>query len=288
MAVGSGAYDVALVFGVDMLSRLGGGPVPREGEDWDAAHGLAMPALYAMRARRYMYDYGVTEEQLAKVAVKAHAHGAKNPDAQYQDEVTLEEVMQSRMIADPLRLLHCCPTGDGATAVVVCASEVAYRYCDRPVKVLTSTLNSGKYMTGFRDFTSPEITVRSAKQAYESAGVGPEDIHVAEVHDAFTIAELLYYESLGFCRPGEAVRLLEDGETSVGGRIPINPSGGLLAKGHPVGPTGVAQVVEIVRQLQGRCGARQVEGAKIGLTHATGGGVSGLDHGACTIHILAR
>jgi benzoylsuccinyl-CoA thiolase BbsB subunit len=143
-------------------------------------------------------------------------------------------------------------------------------------------------MTGFRDMTTPEISVRGAHEAYEMAGLGPEDLDVVEVHDAFTIAELLYYEALGLCPKGEAKRLLADGETSLGGRIPVNPSGGLLAKGHPIGATGAAQIVEVVRQLRGECGDRQVEGAKVGLTHCTGGGISGFDHGACSIHILAR
>ena len=143
-------------------------------------------------------------------------------------------------------------------------------------------------MTGFRDMTSPEITVRGAHDAYEAAGIGPEDLDVVEVHDAFTIAELMYYEALGLCEAGEAARLLEDGVTSLGGRVPVNPSGGLLSKGHPIGATGIAQMVEVVRQLRGQCGARQVEGAKVGLTHCTGGGISGFDHGVCSIHMFAR
>ena len=157
----------------------------------------------------------------------------------------------------------------------------------KPVTVACSEVNSGKYMTGFRDMTTPEITVRGASKAYEEASMGPEDVDVAEVHDAFTIAELLYYEALGFCEKGDAAKLLEDGETSLGGRIPVNPSGGLLSKGHPIGATGTAQIVEVVRQLRGQCGDRQVEGAKVGLTHCTGGGISGFDHGACSIHMFS-
>ena len=157
-----------------------------------------------------------------------------------------------------------------------------------PIRVAGSEINSGKYMTGFRDMTSPEITVRGAEQLYEESGIGPKDVDLAEVHDAFAIAELLYYEALGFCARGDAAKLLEDGETSIGGRIPVNPSGGLLSKGHPIGATGVAQIVEIVRQLRGQCGARQVEDAKVGLTHCTGGGISGFDHGVCSIHLFSR
>lgn len=288
VAVAAGVYDVALVLGVEKLTKLGGGPLPVEQEDWEAAYGLMMPALYAMRARRYLHDHGVGPEVLAQVAVKAHRHGAKNEDAQDRREITLGEALSSRPVAEPLRRADCCPTGDGASAVVIAAADVARRIGRAGVRVVSSTLTSGKYMTGFRDMTSPEITTRAAAQAYERAGVDPKDIDVAEVHDAFSIAELLYYEALGFCPRGDAPKLLADGTTSIGGRIPVNPSGGLLSKGHPVGATGVAQIVEIVRQLEGRCDGRQVEGAKLGLAHVTGGGVSGLDHGACAIHIFSR
>ncbi len=288
IAVGAGVYDVVLVIGVEKLTKFGGGTLPLEKEDWEVAHGLVMPALYAMRARRYMHEYGLTEDQLARVSVKARAHGAMNPDAQFRKKVTVEEVRAARPVADPMTLFHCCPSGDGAAAVVICAAAKARQYTSAPIRVVGSEINSGRYVTGFRDMTSPEITVRGAKQLYEETGIGPEDVDLAEVHDAFTIAELLYYEALGFCARGEAARLLEDGETSVGGRIPVNPSGGLLSKGHPVGATGVAQIVEITRQLRGQCGERQVEGAKVGLTHCTGGGVSGFDHGVCSIHLFAR
>jgi acetyl-CoA acetyltransferase len=287
-AVGNGDCDVALVIGADSLTQFGGGTIPLVEDDWEISQGMTMPALYAMRARRYMHDWGVTEEQLAKVSVKARAHGARNPDAQYQKEVTLEEVLGSRPIADPLTLLQCCPTGDGAAAAIICASDQADQYEGKPIEILASELCSGKFTNGFRDMTSPEITVRGASLAYEEAGVGPGDIDVAEVHDAFSIAELIYYEAFGFCERGEAVHLLESGATSIGGTTVINPSGGLLSKGHPIGGTGIAQVVEVVRQLRGQCADRQVEDAKIGLTHATGGGAMGMDHGACSIHIFSR
>lgn len=287
IAVAAGVYDVVLVMGVEKLTKFGGGTLPLEKEDFEVTHGLVMPALYGMRARRYMHDYGLTEEQLAGVAVKAHAHGALNPEAQFRNEVTLDEVMGARQIAEPFTLLHCCPSGDGASAVVIASAEKARQYTTKPVRVACSEVNSGKYMTGFRDMTTPEITVRGAKQAYEEAGIGPDDVDVAEVHDAFTIAELLYYEALGFCDKGDAAKLLEDGETSLGGRIPVNASGGLLSKGHPIGATGTAQIAEIVRQLRGQCGDRQVKGAKVGLTHCTGGGISGFDHGACSIHMFS-
>jgi benzoylsuccinyl-CoA thiolase BbsB subunit len=287
MAIKAGECDIALAFGADKLNHA----LPQRGgishgEDWDMAYGMAMHGLYAMRAQRYMNDYGVTEEQLAKVSVKSHRLGAKNPFAHMQKEISLEEVMGSRKISDPFTLWHCCPRSDGAAAVVLAASDIATKYCDTPVKVLASVQTSGKYYTGFRDMTMPEITKRTGKMVYEKVGLGPEDIDLVEVHDAFTINEFLYSDALGFSAPGEAVKLLEDGESDLGGRIPINPSGGLLSRGHPIGPTGAAQIVEVTRQLQGRCGPRQVEGAKVGMTHVTGGGVSGLDHGSCTMHVL--
>jgi len=285
-AIASGRYDIVMVMGVEKLTKFNGGPIPLEKEDWEVANGLVMPALYAMRARRYMHEHGATPEQLAGVVVKSRRHAALNPDAQLRGETTVEEVLASRMIADPFTLFQCCPTGDGAAAVVLCAADLASRYSPRPVKVQASHVASGHFESGPRDMTVPEITVRCAAETYEEAGLGPEDIDVAEVHDAFTSAELMYYEAFGFCRRGEAVQLLESGATSLGGRIPVNPSGGLLSKGHPVAATGAAQVVEVVRQLQGRCGKRQVEGAKVGLTHATGGGISGFDHGVCAIHIF--
>jgi benzoylsuccinyl-CoA thiolase BbsB subunit len=288
MAIRSGQYDVVLVIGVEKLSKFGGGTLPLEEEDWEVSQGLSMPALYAMRAQRYMHDFGLTREQLALVSVKNRRHGSLNPDAQMREPVSLDEVLSSRMIAEPFTLLQCCPTGDGAAAAVLCATSIAKQFRSDQIQVIASDVTSGKYVTGFRDMTIPEITVRGAKEAYEESGVGPRDIDVAEVHDAFSIAELLYYEAFGFCERGAAGEFIESGASTFGGDIVVNPSGGLLAKGHPVGATGAAQVVEVVRQLRGEAGARQVEGAKVGLTHATGGGVSGFDHGACSIHILAR
>jgi acetyl-CoA acetyltransferase len=286
-AVASGSVETALVIGVDKLTQFAGGTLPLNPEDHEVADGMVMPALYAMRAQRYLHDYGYTEDDLAAVSVKARANGALNPFAQFRKSVTLEEVRASRPVAEPLNLFQCCPTGDGAAAVILTSTERARRFTTRPVRVLASVLHSGRYMTGFRDFTIPEITVRSAAHAYEEAGIGPEDLDFAEVHDAFSIAELLYYEALGLCERGAAPRLLAEGATALGGRIPVNPSGGLLSKGHPIGATGVGQFAEAYWQLTERCGDRQVQGAKIGLTHVTGGGISGFDHGACAIHILA-
>ena len=287
LGVASGMYDVALAFGTEKLTALGGGAFPLQ-DDIEADQGVLMPAIYAMRARRHMVEYGTTIEQLAKIAVKNHHNSVHNPHAQYRREYTMEEVLNSRMIADPLTLLHCCPSGDGAAAVVVTATELAPRFRGKPVKVRASVLQSGLFKNDYRDMTKSDLSYRAAAAAYEMAGLGPDDIDVAEVHDAFTIGELMYYEALGFCAPGDGGRLIDDGATEIGGRIPVNASGGLLSKGHPVGATGVAQIFEIVNQLRGNCGPRQVEGARIGLTHCTGGGVAGFDHIACTIHIFEQ
>ena len=287
-AVASGRHDVVVVIGVEKLTKFGGGTLPLENEDWEVNQGMVMPALYAMRAQRYMHEYGLTARQLGEVSVKAHEHGALNPNAQIRKRVSIEEVMGSRPVADPFTLWHCCPTGDGAAALVIASGDVARKHKVDPVRVTASEVTSGLYTNGYRDMTWAELTARGAKEAYEMAGVGPHDIDVAEIHDAFTIAELMYYEAFGFCERGHAYELLSSGATSLGGDIVVNPSGGLLSRGHPVGATGAAQAVEIVRQLEGRAGAHQVEGARVGLAHATGGGIAGLDHGACSIHVFAR
>lgn len=287
LAIADGRWDIALVIGIDKLTALGGGVLPGQPDDWDVAIGLTMPALYAMRANRYMHEHGMTREQLSQVAVKAHRHAALNPYAQYQNIVSLDEVMNARPVCDPFTLLHCCPTGDGAGALVLCSAEKARQISRKPVWIKGSVLNSGLYKTGFRDMTIPEITMRATRQLYEETAIGPDDLDVIELHDAFTIAELLYYEAFGLCPRGDAVGLLESGATSLGGRIPVNPSGGLLCKGHPVGATGAAQLVELTWQLRGEADKRQVEGARVALAHCTGGGIAGLDHGACTMNILS-
>jgi len=287
-AVASGRHDVVLVIGVEKLTKFGGGTLPLEREDWEVNQGMVMPALYAMRAQRYMHDYGLTARQLAQVSVKAHDHGTLNPNAQIRKRVSLEEVMAARPVADPFTLWHCCPTGDGAAALVIASGDLARKHRSNPVRVTASEVTSGIYTNGYRDMTWAELTARGAHEAYEMAGIGPEDVDVAEIHDAFTIAELMYYEAFGFCERGGAYQLLASGATSLGGNICVNPSGGLLSRGHPVGATGAAQAVEIVRQLEGRAGAHQVKDAKVGIAHATGGGIAGLDHGACSIHVFAR
>ena len=285
LAVAVGQVDTALVVGLEKLSKLGGGPLALDTGDPEIEQGLTMPALYAMRTRAYLDKHGGRMEQVAQVTVKNRKHAAKNRYAQYRDLCTVDEVLASRPIADPITLLQMCPNADGAAAVIV-SSKAPKASNRKSVRVLSSVVTSGKFTQGFRDLTVPEISIRAARNAYEMAGVGPQDVDLAEVHDAAAIAEVIYYEALGFCEAGEGLSLLEKGETSIGGRIPVNPSGGLLCRGHPLGATGVAQIVEIMWQLTGEAGARQVEGAKIGLAHCTGGGIWGVDNGACSIHVL--
>ncbi|MBY3988739.1 thiolase family protein [Rhodococcus fascians] len=284
--VESGRVDVALAIGVDSLTQFGKGTLPLPEADIETESGLVMPALYAMRARRFLHERNASVSDLAAVSVKNRRHGSINPYAQFTSEVTEEEVLAARPVADPLTLLQCCPTGDGAAATVVVSEAVRQRLDGPAVRVLASVLHSGEYIGGFRDMLTPEISAASARDAYEMAGVGPEDIDMVELHDAFTIAELVYYETLGLCAKGDAVPFLRSGGSTYGGNVVVNPSGGLLSRGHPVGATGMAQVVESFWQLTNQAGARQVGGARLALTHVTGGGIAGLDHGACSIHIL--
>jgi benzoylsuccinyl-CoA thiolase BbsB subunit len=288
MVIAGGFYDIALVIGVEKLYGKVQGALSGSEEDLEIDLGLVQPALYALRAKRHMELYGTTSEQLAKIAVKNHHNGCLNPYAQYQKEITVGEVLSSRLIADPLHLLDCCPIGDGAAAAILCSAEAAKKYRGKAVTLAASTLSSGTIESGYTgiELTKEELTIRAAKEAYEKAGVGPEDIDVAEVHDCFTIAEMTRIENLGLCKPGEAGKLIDEGATEIGGRIPVNTSGGLLSKGHPLGATGVAQVAEIVWQLRGQAGQRQVQGAKVGLAHCRGGSVAGTEGGSCTIQVL--
>lgn len=285
-AVRNGEHDVVLVIGVDKLTQFGGGTLPLVSEDIEVQQGMVMPALYAMRAQRYLYERGAKPMDLAQVSVKARRHGARNPFAQLRSEVTAEAVLASRPIAEPLTLFQCCPTGDGAAALLVVSESVRRKIKGRAIKIRASVLHSGEFTGGFRDMLRPEITYGSAHEAYEQAGLGADALDMVELHDAFSIAELVYYEALGLCASGESTALLHSGATTFGGKVVVNPSGGLLAKGHPVGASGVAQAVEAFWQLTGQAGERQIDSARIALTHVTGGGIAGFDHGACSIHIF--
>jgi len=238
--------------------------------------------FYAQFARAHMEKYGTTKEQFAKVAVKNHLHGSLNPHAQYQDRCTLEEVLNSPVVAEPLTRLMCSPIGDGAAAVVITTKERAAQLTTKAVRVRASVLGSGMDPQPGQ----PGITTRVSQKAYEVAGIGPEDVSVAEVHDASAPAELVIYEELGLCKPGEGGKLIDDGVTQLGGRLPVNTSGGLLAKGHPVGATGIAQICEIFWQLRGEAGERQVPNARVGLTE-NGGGMVRNEAAALSVHVLS-
>ncbi len=289
IAVASGMYEIALAVGAEKLyaadTRLSTKALAGATEvEYEANLGLTMPGHWALRAKRFMEKYGTTPEQLAKVAVKNHRNGSLNPRSQYRKPVTVEEVLISRMIADPLTLLSCNPLGDGAAAVVLASRKAAAKYTTRPVWVAASALTSGCYELD-REISRNQLEELAAEQAFNMAGIGPKDLNLAEVHDCFTIAEFMRVEGLGLVPEGEYGKWMDEGWSEIGGKLAINPSGGLLAKGHPVGATGVAQVAEVVWHLRGEAGERQVPRAKVGLTHCSGGGVAS-DTPACCVHIL--
>ncbi len=285
--IAAGLYDAVLVIGAEKLSDRFDGVVTldREAEP-ETQLGLTMPASYALIAQRHLAEHGTTRQQLAEVSVKNHRHGCLNPHAQYQVKFTVEQVLASRLIADPLTLYQCCANSDGAAAIILVADNRATQMPRSPVWILGSGLASGTSMRRVRDLTFSDIAARASQAAYAQARISPADVDVAEVHDAFTIGEIVACEALGFCQPGQGGPLVASGETALGGRLPVNPSGGLLSKGHPVGATGVAQIVELVQQLRGEAGQRQVPNAQIGLAHTLGGGVAALDGAACAVTIV--
>jgi acetyl-CoA acetyltransferase len=286
--VGSGAAEVALVFGVEQLTRTAKGLIDTGRASVAEEVGLPLPGLYALKARHHMDHYGTTAQQLAAVSVKNRRNGAANPHAHFKAAVTADEVLASPMISDPLTLLQCCPNVDGAAAIVVMSDAAAKRAgVDRPVQIAGMGVTSGRALDVAG--AEPDATERAAAIAYEAAGVGPEDVDVCEVHEPFTIAEILHVEGLGFCAPGEGGKYIESGKADIDGDgVAVNPSGGLLSRGHPLGASGAAQVVEIVQQLRGEAGPRQREGARVGLAHIMGGNISELDSNACVIHIFKR
>ena len=273
-----------LVIGVEVLTGRFDGLLPIGSGDPYTPQGMTLPALYALKARDHMERFGTTAEQFAGVAVKNRAHGALNQKARFQKPVTLAEVLGSRSIAEPLTLLQCCANADGAAAAVLVCDDLAGAHV-KPVRVAGSALASGRPRA---EVGWNETTLRdTADAAYRRAGIRPHDVHVAEVHDAFAPGELLAYERLGFSAEGKGGPDLEAGRFTLGGEGPVvNPSGGLLSRGHPPGATGLAQVFEVVTQLRGDAGARQVAGATIGLTATMGGSVPQLDTNACAVHVL--
>ncbi len=289
IAVGSGVHDFVVAAGIekmtDVLSEHATGALATAADqEWEVYAGATFPGLYALMARRHMYEFGTTEEQMAMVAVKNHRNACLNPCAQYHMEITVDDVLNSSPVTLPLKLLDCSPITDGAACVILAPAEKAKKFTDTPILVAGTgqasdsiSLHSRPSLTGLR------ATVEATKMAYKMAGVGPDDIDLAEVHDCFTIAEIMAIEDLGFCEKGKGGKVTQEGETAREGRIPVNTSGGLKGKGHPVGATGIAQAVEVVQQLRGEAGKRQISGAEIGLTHNVGG--SG---GTAVVHILRR
>ncbi|MGH7418941.1 MAG: thiolase C-terminal domain-containing protein, partial [Candidatus Rokuibacteriota bacterium] len=238
---------------------------------WEQPAGLTFPGVFALIARAHMTKYWTTEEQMAHVAVKNHRHGVLNPKAQFQKEITLEQVLGSAYVADPLKLYDCCPFTDGGAAVILVSEEIAQKR-PRAVWVLgTAAASDHMLMQDKRDLARVPATERAAAAAYRQAGLGPQDVDVVELHDCFTIAEIVATEGLGLFEPGAGGIAAEKGWTSLGGKVPVNTSGGLKAKGHPIGATGAAQIVEIATQLRGEAGPRQVDGPRVGLTHTLGG-----------------
>ena len=286
LEVASGQSEIVLAGGVEKMTD--GADVTEvlataADQEYEVYQGITFPGLYAMIANAHMHQYKTKREQLAAVAVKNHRNGSKNPNAQFRSEITIDQVLKSTLVADPLRLLDCSPVSDGGAAVILCSMDIAKKFTDSPVRVKASAQASDTIALHSRkSLTTLDAVVKAAEKAYKIANLKPENIDFAEVHDCFSIAEIVVTEDLGFFEKGCGGSSVEEGLTSLeSGKIPINTSGGLKSKGHPVGATGVAQIIELYEQLQGKAGARQVKNAHIGMAQNMGG--SGA---SCVIHIL--
>jgi acetyl-CoA C-acetyltransferase len=287
MAVASGFHDIVISAGVEKMTDVVD-PTPAiataSDQEWEAQQGVTFPSLYAMMARRHMHEFGTTREQLAMVSVINHKNAAKNSRAQYPMEVSIEQVMNSTMVADPLRLLDCSPISDGAAAAILCPAEDAKKYTDTPIYVKASAQSSGSLALHDRKkLTTIDATVNAARKAFQMADMTPKNIDMVEVHDCFSINGILAIEDIGFVEKGKGGQAIEDGMTQLDGKIPVNPSGGLKARGHPLGATGIAQAAEIVWQLRGEAGKRQINNAEVGMTHNIGG-----TGGTAAVHILSK
>ncbi len=288
LEIASGMSDIVLVGGVEKMTDVGTDEATfalstAADQEYEVFQGITFPGLYGMMARAHMERYGTTREQLAQVAVKNHAHGALNPLAQFPQKISVDDVLNSVKIADPLRILDCSPITDGAAAVVLCTLDIAKKAAKKPlVKVAGCGHATDSIALHTReDFTTLRAVSLAAERAFKMANKSPNNIDIMEVHDCFTIAELVVLESMGFYERGASGGATESGETALGGALPVNTSGGLKSKGHPVGATGVAQIVHLTRQLRGECGEAQVENAKVALAQNMGG--SG---GSSLVHIL--
>jgi len=277
MAVASGLHDIVVVGGAEKMTDLGVSAVSdilggAGDQEWELFLGATFPGIYALMARKHMQEFGTTEEMMASVSVKNHSNGAKNKYAQFPREITMEQVLGSKMIADPLKMLDCSPITDGAAGVVLAPMDMAESFAKEPVEIVTSAQASDSIALHSREsLTELKATRVAAEKAYERANLTPKDINLAEVHDCFTIAEIMAIEDLGFFPKGQGGPASLEGKTKLEGEIPINTSGGLKACGHPVGATGVKQAVEITWQLRGEAGERQIKDASVGLSHNVGG-----------------
>ncbi len=289
LAVKSGTYDVVVAGGVEKMTDVYSEQVTQTlggagDQQWEVFNGVTFPSLYAMMARRHMHDYGTTEEQMAAVAVKNHSNGSKNPYAQFPFKVTLEQVMSSSKVAEPLKLLDCSPITDGAAVVILASEKFARKLPQEPIWIIGSAHTTDTLALHDRkSLTSIEATRLAGRQAMKQAGVTPKDIDLAEVHDCFTIAEIMAMEDLGFSKRGEGGKDVESGKFNLNSELSVNTSGGLKSCGHPVGATGIKQAVEVTWQLRGEAGKRQVDDAKVGLTHNVGG--SGA---TAVVHIFSK
>jgi len=277
-AIQSGAFDNALVFGVEKMPRGFMDPTITY-DKWQVQMGISTnPSYWSMSARRYMHEYGLTDLQLAKIAYKNHKNSVHNPYAMYQKEFSIEEILNSPIVCDPIHLFEICAPNEGAAAVILCPREMAHKYTSKPVTAAACVHTLGMYSSDFRApmtqlsarITNISPTTVAARKAYEEAGIGPEDIDTAEVQDTDAFMELTHYEELGWCKEGEGGRLIDEGETELGGRIPVNLSGGLISKGEPIGASHLGQVVFQTWQLRGELGPMKVEGAKVALAQVTG------------------
>lgn len=290
LGIQSGAFELALVLGVEKMPRGFMDP-SMIFEKWQIQMGMATnPSYWAMRARRHMYEYGTTDLQIAKVAYKNHKNSVHNPYSMYQKEFSMEEILNSTLVCDPIHLYEICAPNEGAAAVVLCPRKKAHKYTSNPISaaacVHTIALYSGDFRCPIDSMSAkvinPGPTEEAAKKAYEQAGIGPEDLDCLEVQDTDAFCEIEIYEHLGLCKEGEGGRLLDEGVTEMGGKYPVNMSGGLISKGEPVGASHLGQVVELVWQLRGEAGKRQVANAKVGLAHVLGAGNN------CAVTILKK
>lgn len=283
IAVGAGMADLVLVIGLEKMAEKG--LLRLQTVSIEDRMGQVMPGSYALAGQRHMAEYGTTREELAWIAAKNRTNGVDNPNAMFRKACTVADVLASRAIVDPLTLLQCCAPASGAAALVLASQATAARLGRTQVKVRASALASRMNRGHAEDLTIFGATARAARSAYDYAGIGPKDVSVVELHDAFTIGEMLHYEGLGLCGRGESRRLVADEATAIGGTIPVNPSGGLLARGHPVGATGVVQLVELTKQLRGQAGPHQVEKPRVALAQCQGG--TGAGAGAAVVSIIS-